>query len=77
MFAVRDGTFGGMVSVAQFGTIVDIFKHSVSTFPTRPLFGMKKDGTWRWTTYAEFGESSTVPAAVSRRSAWARGTRSP
>jgi long-chain acyl-CoA synthetase len=44
-----------MASSGQFDTIVDIFKHSIPAFPTRPLFGVKKNGAWSWTTYAEFG----------------------
>jgi long-chain acyl-CoA synthetase len=44
-----------MASSGQFDTIVDIFKHSIPAFPTRPLFGVKKHGAWKWTTYAEFG----------------------
>jgi long-chain acyl-CoA synthetase len=44
-----------MASSGQFDTIVDIFKYSIPAFPTRPLFGVKKSGTWHWTTYAEFG----------------------
>jgi long-chain acyl-CoA synthetase len=45
-----------MTSGARFDTIVDIFTSSVRSFPARPLFGVKKDGVWRWTTYAEFGD---------------------
>ena len=46
-----------MASSGKFETIVDIFKHSIPAFPTRPLFGVKKAGTWQWTTYAEFGKA--------------------
>ena len=46
-----------MASSGQFDTIVDIYKHSIPAFPTRPLFGVKKAGVWQWTTYAEFGKA--------------------
>jgi long-chain acyl-CoA synthetase len=46
-----------MASSGQFDTIVDIYKHSIPAFPTRPLFGTKKAGVWNWTTYAEFGKA--------------------
>ncbi len=46
-----------MASTGQFDTIVDIFKHSIPAYPTRPLFGTKKAGVWNWTTYAEFGKA--------------------
>jgi long-chain acyl-CoA synthetase len=40
----------------QFETIVDIFRYSIPTFAARPLFGVKKSGLWKWTTYREFGK---------------------
>jgi long-chain acyl-CoA synthetase len=46
-----------MASSGQFDTIVDIYKHSIPAYPTRPLFGVKKAGAWTWTTYAEFGKA--------------------
>lgn len=39
----------------KFATLVDVFNHSTSTFAKRPLFGTKKNGTWEWLTYGEFG----------------------
>ncbi len=39
----------------KFRTLVDIFQHGVQKHGDRPLFGVKKAGAWRWTTYAELG----------------------
>ncbi len=39
---------------ARFENLVDVFDHAISQFPSRELFGTKKNGTWVWTTYAEF-----------------------
>jgi long-chain acyl-CoA synthetase len=39
----------------RFSTLVDIFDHSVAAFGSRELFGTKKNDTWSWTSYAEFG----------------------
>lgn len=38
----------------QFDTLTEIFDHATATFPDRPLFGVKKGGTWEWSTYADF-----------------------
>jgi long-chain acyl-CoA synthetase len=43
--------------MAKFETLVDIFQSSIKTFPDRELFGTKKNGEWRWSTYLEFGRS--------------------
>ncbi|MEM9072784.1 MAG: long-chain fatty acid--CoA ligase, partial [Myxococcota bacterium] len=40
----------------KFGTLVDIFKRSVSEYSDRPLFGTKQNGAWVWMTYGEFGQ---------------------
>ncbi|MGH7327530.1 MAG: AMP-binding protein, partial [Polyangiaceae bacterium] len=42
-------------SGARFETMNDIFKSSIEKFGDRDLFGTKKDGTWHWTKYKEFG----------------------
>ncbi len=42
--------------MSAFETLVDIYNHSIREFGSRELFGTKKDGTWKWTTYAQFGE---------------------
>jgi long-chain acyl-CoA synthetase len=39
----------------KFETLVDILSFSVATFASREVFGTKKDGAWRYSTYAEFG----------------------
>jgi long-chain acyl-CoA synthetase len=44
-----------MAETGQFDTIVDIYKHSIPTFGSRQLFGTKKNGEWKWVTYADFG----------------------
>ncbi len=44
-----------MIFRPKFRTLVDIFQHGVQKHGDRPLFGVKKAGAWRWTTYAEFG----------------------
>ncbi|MCB9603395.1 MAG: long-chain fatty acid--CoA ligase [Sandaracinus sp.] len=40
----------------KFGTLVEVYEHSIASFGSRPLFGTKKDGNWVWMTYAEFGK---------------------
>ncbi len=40
---------------AHFENLVDVFDQSIAEFSSRELFGTKKNGTWTWTTYAEFG----------------------
>ena len=37
-----------------YSTLADIFDKSTAAYPSRELFGTKKDGRWTWTTYAEF-----------------------
>src|SRR5260370_3810662 len=41
----------------RYKTLVDIFRHSVREHGARELFGTKRDGVWRYTTYADFGHS--------------------
>ncbi len=39
----------------RYKDLVSILLDSVSRHPSRPLFGVKKDGQWSWQTYADFG----------------------
>jgi long-chain acyl-CoA synthetase len=39
----------------KFHTLVHIFQHAVREHAERPLFGVKRGGSWRWMSYAEFG----------------------
>ncbi len=39
----------------KFHTLVHIFQHAVREHAERPLFGVKRAGSWRWMSYAEFG----------------------
>jgi long-chain acyl-CoA synthetase len=43
-----------MLFEPRFRTMVDLYKHAVTTYASRDLFGTKADGRWRWTTYGEF-----------------------
>jgi len=45
-----------MSEPAHFDTLVDIYQRSVEKFADRELFGTKKDGTWQWLTYCDFGK---------------------
>jgi long-chain acyl-CoA synthetase len=40
----------------KFGTLVEVYEHSIGSFGSRPLFGTKQNGAWVWMTYAEFGK---------------------
>ncbi len=40
----------------EFKNLVEILEHSVEKFADEPLFGTKKDGQYRWSTYRQFGE---------------------
>lgn len=44
-----------MAHPAPFETLVDIFTRSVARFGARELFGTKTGGSWRYSTYADFG----------------------
>jgi long-chain acyl-CoA synthetase len=44
------------MSGPTFSNLVEMFERSVKLFGGRELFGLKKDGSWRWLTYAEVGE---------------------
>jgi long-chain acyl-CoA synthetase len=39
----------------QFANLVELVETCCARFAERPLFGTKKDGAWRWTTYGQFG----------------------
>ncbi len=45
----------GEAAVAErFSNLVDLYQQSCAKHAARPLYGTKKDGAWRWTSYAEF-----------------------
>ena len=37
----------------KFETLVEIFEHATSRYAERPLFGQKRDGSWRWMSYRD------------------------
>ncbi|MCI0670111.1 MAG: long-chain fatty acid--CoA ligase [Myxococcaceae bacterium] len=37
-------------------TLAELLARSTRSFASRPLFGEKKEGRWKWTSYHEFGE---------------------
>lgn len=39
----------------RFTNLVTILRTSVAKYPSKPLFGTRRGGTWQWTSYAEFG----------------------
>jgi long-chain acyl-CoA synthetase len=41
--------------MAKFATMVELLDSVLKAYPERELFGTKTSGTWRWTTYQEFG----------------------
>ncbi len=40
----------------EFNTLVEMFDHSVETYPENRLFGTKVNGAYKWMTYSEFGD---------------------
>jgi long-chain acyl-CoA synthetase len=42
--------------MAQFSSLVDIFRHSTTAYKDLPFLGEKRDGAYRYVTYAEFGK---------------------
>ena len=42
--------------MSKFETLVDLFHAAIKTYPDNQLFGTKKNGTWEWITYLEFGK---------------------
>lgn len=73
----------------KFENLVDVYEHAVSSFAERPLFGTKVDGSWEWTTYADFqthteevrgglaalgvGSDDVVGIIANNRAEWAVG----
>jgi long-chain acyl-CoA synthetase len=43
-----------------FKNLVDMFEKSVKTHGSHDLFGTKRGGEWKWSTYAEIGEQVTA-----------------
>jgi long-chain acyl-CoA synthetase len=39
----------------RFENLVELFERSVQAYGPQPLFGVKRDGAWGWTTYEEVG----------------------
>jgi long-chain acyl-CoA synthetase len=40
----------------RFETLFDLYEQAVAEHGDNPLFGVKRAGTWQWTTYREFNE---------------------
>ena len=40
----------------RFVNLVDLYERSCIKYADRPLYGTKRDGAWRWTSYAELRE---------------------
>lgn len=40
----------------DFNSLPDLFEASIARFSDNPLFGVKSDGSWHWSSYSEFGE---------------------
>ncbi|MEI7894408.1 MAG: AMP-dependent synthetase/ligase [Myxococcales bacterium] len=40
----------------RFTNLVALFSHATDLYQSRPLFGVRHDGTWRWVTYGQFAE---------------------
>jgi long-chain acyl-CoA synthetase len=59
----------------KFETLVDVLKSSVSTFPDRPLFGTKAHGSFKWTTYLEFGRAVDTCRAGLAQMGFERGQK--
>ena len=36
--------------------LVELLSRSCERFADRPVFGTKRDGSWAWTSYRQFGE---------------------
>lgn len=45
-----------LVMASEFKTLVEMYERSVRDFAKNPLFGVKKDGSYSWITYREFGD---------------------
>jgi long-chain acyl-CoA synthetase len=40
----------------RYETLIDIYEDSLKAYGVRELFGTKRNGTWHWLTYNEFGK---------------------
>lgn len=40
----------------RFDSLVAIYEHATKSFADNPLFGTKRGGEWKWTTYREFAQ---------------------
>ena len=40
----------------RFGDLVSMLETSIARFADKPLFGLRRQEGWRWTSYAEFGK---------------------
>jgi long-chain acyl-CoA synthetase len=54
--ATTNGRSMGSTYTPRFNTLNEILVHSVDAFRDRPLFGVKRDGTWGWMTFGAFGQ---------------------
>jgi long-chain acyl-CoA synthetase len=54
--ATMEGTLMSSTFTARFDTLPKILAHSTDAFRDRPLFGVKKAGTWGWMTHGAFRE---------------------
>ncbi|MFP4596932.1 MAG: AMP-dependent synthetase/ligase [Persicimonas sp.] len=75
--------------MSGYETLVDLFEQTIEKHPNNRLFGVKKDGTYQWTSYQKFGEAvdafrgalavrgigegDTVAAIANNRPEWAVG----
>lgn len=74
---------------SQFKTLVDVYESSTKKYARLPLFGTKRNGSYQWLTYEEFGQmvehfrgalaslgvkpGDTVAAIANNRVEWAVG----
>lgn len=42
--------------MSGFETLVDLFEQTIEKYPNNRLFGVKKGGSYKWTSYQEFGD---------------------
>ncbi len=40
----------------EYRNLVEIYHHSIDSFAAQNIFGVKREGEYRWMTYADFGE---------------------
>jgi long-chain acyl-CoA synthetase len=59
--------------VDQFSTLVEMYEHSIKRFGNNKLFGVKKDGEYKWSTYKEFGEQVDAVRGALAASGVAKG----